>query len=477
MIRRFLFYWFFSKNRFAEALACCASRNEAQTSPVLHAGYRLGLYETVANTPCKDNDWRGAFARAVSLAACGRTPEAADLTRKLVLQGGLGQHQAALADALAPFAPELALELIQGRDALVSLRAALLLRLGKQEQAASILHHAMHAGEASRWPELNLLLSNAEPESSIKKLARMNAFLTAHSLPPLTLRDESLPPGPMNLASAMPHGSVNGPLVSIIMTAYQAGQRIVPAISSLLEQSYRDIEVIVVDDASTDETGNVVQALAALDPRVIYVRLPRNVGTYVAKSVGLRHAAGEFVTCHDSDDWSHPLRIERQVRPLIEKPEIVFTTSNWVRMQDDGLYYARPVNPLMRFNPASPMFRKDLVLRKAGGWDPVRTGADSEFAARLTLVFGQRARHRVTQPLAFGAHRPGSLMTAADTGYSATGMSPTRLDYWESWGHHHIAELRAGRRPYVSPDLLAERRFAAPREIIVPREDMEMCVG
>jgi glycosyltransferase involved in cell wall biosynthesis len=281
----------------------------------------------------------------------------------------------------------------------------------------------------------------------------------------------------MNLASAVPQRPVNGPLVSIIMTAYQAGRRIVPAISSLLEQSYRDIEVIVVDDASTDETGNVVRALAARDPRVIYVRLPRNVGTYVAKSVGLRHASGEFVTCHDSDDWSHPLRIERQVRPLLENRHIVFTTSYWVRVQDDGVYYARPVNPLMRLNPASPMFRKDMVLKHAGGWDTVRTGADSEFAARLTLVFGHRARHRVVQPLAFGAHRPGSLMTAADTGYSKTGMSPTRLAYWESWGHYHINELRAGRRPYISPDLLAERRFAVPDAIAVPRQDIEMCLG
>jgi hypothetical protein len=483
MIRRALFQWFLSRKYYAKALSyitqlgACHGGDAARTSNVLHACYQLSLFRTVAESTTRDHHWRGAFARAVSLAACGRDVEATVLARELVTRRGFSPYRQSLAAALAPFAPALALEIAQGCEARSNLHAALLLRLGQNERAATILRQAMKTGQTSQSPELNLLLSNADPASPMRQLERMNAFLAAHALGPLALLDDTRSPAVMNLGSAMEHAPARGPLVTILMTAFNAGPRIVSAISSLQAQSYRDIEIIVVDDASTDDTGQLVQALAAADKRIVYLRLPCNVGTYVAKSIGLRRASGEFVTCHDSDDWSHPLRIERQVRPLIDKPEIVFTTSNWVRMQDDGVYYARPVNPLMRFNPASPMFRKDLVQKHAGGWDPVRTGADSEFAARLTLVFGQRARHRVQQPLAFGAHRPGSLMTAVETGYSSTGMSPIRLDYWENWGHHHIAELRAGRLPFVSPDLVAERRFAAPPEIIVPLKDIEACLG
>jgi hypothetical protein len=130
----------------------------------------------------------------------------------------------------------------------------------------------------------------------------------------------------------------------------------------------------------------------------------------------------------------------------------------------------------MRMNPASPMFRKNMVLERAGGWDAVRTGADSEFIARLKLVFGRSAMQRVAQPLAFGAHRPDSLMTATETGYSTTGMSPTRLAYWEGWGHYHLNELRCGRKPYVPADLLSERRFAAPDAIVVPRRGIVRCL-
>lgn len=477
MIRRAQFQWFFSKNNFARALVFGQRSGAPLNSEELYACYRLGLYDTVVNSTCKDGHWRGCFARAVSLAACGRIAEATELTCALVSQGQLGRQQAVLADALAPFAPELALEVSQTCATPVALQAALLLRVSGREQASRLLQEAFAAGKERERPELHLFLSNAEAAAPTQQLARMNAFLAAYALPPVVLRDGALPVSQMNITGEGSLPIVRGPLVSILMTAYQSGQRIAYAITSLLEQTYQDIELIVVDDASTDNTGEVVQALATRDPRIVYLRLPCNVGTYVAKSIGLHHAKGEFVTCHDSDDWSHPLRIERQVRPLLESRRIVFTTSYWIRLQDDGIYYARPVHPLIRMNPASPMFRKDVVLKQGGGWDAVRTGADSEFAARLTLVFGRRARHRVVQPLAFGAHRPDSLMTAAETGYSTAGMSPTRLAYWESWGHHHINELRAGRKPFIPIDMLSKRRFAAPAHIVVPRQDIEICLA
>src|SRR5688572_25469083 len=100
------------------------------------------------------------------------------------------------------------------------------------------------------------------------------------------------------------------------MTTFNTSSRVEAAIASVLGQSWRNLELIVVDDASQDDTHKRVQSLAARDARLRFIRLPRNAGTYVAKHVGLQHALGEFVTCHDSDDWSHPCRIERQLAPL-----------------------------------------------------------------------------------------------------------------------------------------------------------------
>lgn len=480
MIQSIFFHIEFLTQRFAHALAHLPGDAPLSRGNALYAAYRLGLYRTVADSSWTDQHWRGGFAKAVSLAACGRAEEAAELAWKLVARKQLGDQQAALGDALAPFLPELALALIKNVDPKPGLHAGLMMRVGQVEAPLAVLRQATSGITPCKPPELRLFLSNAEQGAPAQQLAHLNAFFAAYSLTPVQLRDTALAPSQMNVLPVEPLTDamhVFGPRVSVLMTAFNSNQRIGYALESLLGQTYRDLEVIVVDDASVDNTGAVVQALAATDRRLRYVRLPRNVGTYVAKSIGLRLATGEFVTCHDSDDWSHPMRLERQVMPLLKNKRLVATFSQWVRIQDDGVYYARPVHPLMRMNPASPLFRRAEVLKHVGAWDPVRTGADSEFAARLKLVFGRRAVQRVVQPLALGAHRPDSLMTATDTGYSASGMSPTRLAYWESWGHYHINELRAGRKPVVPYRLLADRKFEAPQNILVPREDIAFCLN
>ena len=133
----------------------------------------------------------------------------------------------------------------------------------------------------------------------------------------------------------------------------------------------------------------------------------------------------------------------------------------------------------MRLNPSSPLFRRERVLHEAGAWDCVRTGADSEFLARLRVVFGPKAIKKIGEPLALGSHRPDSLMTAAVTGYSETGISPQRMAYWEAWSRWHIEELALGRRPYVPAEPLAAvkpRPFPVPQALQVPVEDVEACV-
>lgn len=311
-----------------------------------------------------------------------------------------------------------------------------------------------------------LLASNAWARDPQEQLRHLNAFLQCHSLPPVALADESRPPSPLNLRTAAPvPARAHGPLVSVIMTAFDSAARIEAAIASVLAQSWRPLELIVVDDASSDATAQRVAAMAARDGRVKLLRLAHNAGTYAAKHIGLQHARGEFVTCHDSDDWSHPLKIERQLAPLLARPALVCTSSCWVRMDDEGVYHARQVYPLMRWNPSSPLFRRERVLAEAGAWDVVRTGADSEFLDRLRCVFGAPAVLRVSEPLALGSQRADSLMTAPGTGYDAQGESPDRRAYMVAWRRWHADCVEHGARPFIAADAVAaawQRPFAVP---------------
>ena len=463
MLFPFSFTRFYRANRFAEALGCLPNGKSHRRHDELWACYRLGLYATVADSPMVDSHWKGTFASAVSLAACGRDREAADIVRWMVMRYRRRKNFSFFAEALAPYLPDIALEILDRVVAPSALRAALLLRNGKHRESEILLHEALRRREERFNPELHLYMSNVEERSNQKKLVRLNAFLAASALSPLTLIESCQPPSPSNLISAIDLPLIEGPMVSILMTAYQSGKHIGRAISSVLRQTWRNIELIIVDDASSD---NTIDEWCSQDSRIRYVRLPVNVGTYVAKNIGLQYASGEFVTCHDSDDWSHPLKIERQVTPLLKNRNLVCTVSNWVRIQNDGIYYAQPVHPLSRLNPSSPLFRRKQVFDVAGAWDSVRTGADSEFIARLKLVFGRKAVLKIRQPLAFGLHRPGSLMTSLETGYSSTGISPSRLAYREAWTYWHIDALRAGIKPRM-PGVMAERVFPAPSAITV----------
>lgn len=478
MLNRILPRWHLYKGRFAYALAAAGKCGMGDASR-LWAYYRLGMFATAAGMESRGVDSRSLMARAVSLAACGHPQEARAVTFEMLSRCEHRPYLAALAEALAPFMPELALRVLAEATGPVSLHAALLLRTGHVESARLVLEGALATAQACSQPELYLYRSNAERASPEVQLRHLNAFLAAHGVPGLILRDARIAPSPCNVKCAEPLTGSDGPLVSVLMTTYQTGIRADVAIRSVLEQTYGNIELIVVDDASQDNTTQIVQKWTKRDNRVKYIRLGRNGGTYVAKNIGLHHARGDFVTCHDSDDWSHPLKIERQVRPLLENARLVATTSHWIRMQDDGVYYARPVHPLMRINPSSPLFRRELVLSRAGIWDGVRTGADSEFLARLRLVFGRSAVRRVAQPLTLGSHRPDSLMTASSTGYSDTGISPQRLAYWEAWSHWHIETLRRRDKPRLPADIEAmvgNRPFAVPAEIAMLAPDVVACL-
>ena len=101
------------------------------------------------------------------------------------------------------------------------------------------------------------------------------------------------------------------PLVSVIMPAYNAAGFVREAIASVLQQTLRDFELIVVDDASTDATAQVVGGLG--DARIVLIRLERNSGAVGARNAGIAIARGEYIALLDADDLADPRRLALQV--------------------------------------------------------------------------------------------------------------------------------------------------------------------
>lgn len=116
---------------------------------------------------------------------------------------------------------------------------------------------------------------------------------------------------------------MNPELVSVILPAFNSSQLIADAIDSALSQTYADIEVIVVDDGSTDDTAEIAKSYG---DRIRYIH-QENAGPSTARNNGIKNARGEFVAFLDSDDTWFPEKISRQVELFEARPElgVVFT--------------------------------------------------------------------------------------------------------------------------------------------------------
>jgi len=108
--------------------------------------------------------------------------------------------------------------------------------------------------------------------------------------------------------------------VSVIIPTYNRGNLIINSIKSVLNQTFRNLEVIVVDDGSTDNTEDEVNKIT--DKRIKYIKLSSNFGGSNARNVGIKNATGQFISFQDSDDIFYPNKIEKQIKNIINKNSI-----------------------------------------------------------------------------------------------------------------------------------------------------------
>jgi teichuronic acid biosynthesis glycosyltransferase TuaG len=103
------------------------------------------------------------------------------------------------------------------------------------------------------------------------------------------------------------------PLVSIITPSWNVAPLIGETIASVQAQTFRDWELLIADDCSTDQTAAIVESMAASDPRIKLIRQPRNGGPALARQAAIEQAQGRFIAFLDSDDLWLPAKLERQI--------------------------------------------------------------------------------------------------------------------------------------------------------------------
>ena len=261
------------------------------------------------------------------------------------------------------------------------------------------------------------------------------------------------------------------PLVSVVVPARDAEATLGTALGSLLAQSWPALEILVVENGSRDGTLALARAWAARDPRVRALSSDE-VGTYPARNLGLAETRGAYLTVHDADDWSHPRKIEAQMRPFLGLRPPVATASHLLRATPElELSVWRQEAGFVHRNTSSLLFRTEL-REGFGYWDRVRVGADTELYFRLRAAFGDASVVEVMPglPLSLARVTPASLTQRPGTHLATQLWGPRRAyhDAARRWHARTPPEAlrmprRPARRPFDAPD--AVRLGDAPAEL------------
>lgn len=171
-------------------------------------------------------------------------------------------------------------------------------------------------------------------------------------------------------------------IVSVIMACHNSSEYLEEAVSSVLGQTCSDLELILIDDCSTDDTLKLANRYRAYDHRVSVVSLSKNSGPATARNAGIRAAKGKWLGILDSDDVAAPSRFEKQINLAESGENLVMIGSSSISMDANGHAIKGHKYPtthrelvrrlaLMRAVPphSSLLYRKDVVI-KLSGYNP-----------------------------------------------------------------------------------------------------------
>ncbi len=122
--------------------------------------------------------------------------------------------------------------------------------------------------------------------------------------------------------------NLNQPLISVIIPAYNAEEFIAQTLESVLSQTYQNIEILVVDDGSTDTTAEIIKSFAQKDRRIILLQ-QSNAGVATARNLAYLHSKGEYIAPIDADDIWYPQNLEKQVECLTKSEPFVGVVYSW----------------------------------------------------------------------------------------------------------------------------------------------------
>lgn len=325
-------------------------------------------------------------------------------------------------------------------------------RLEQCLRMATQTRSCAHPDLQSPTGDEHLLIAN-NAASYPEKLQYLNAYWKEMGLSTVSGADTE---SNFDILALSPESATNSELsadkaaVSVVMTVYNGGKYLRSSMLSILRQMSVRSEIVIVDDASTDGTWDIILNLSRDYPgRVISRRLARNVGTYAAKNIALRLCTREYIAFQDADDWSHPARLISAITWLSLSGQHVAATSRYVRMDQEGRFFSPNIWPLRQWSPNTLVFRRAPTLEMIGQFDQIRFGADTDFFERIRAYFGDNRVLFQKQVMLIAMGLPSSLMHDPATGLDGNGHSMKRVTYRDVSAERILGMARDGSHPHL----------------------------
>ena len=194
--------------------------------------------------------------------------------------------------------------------------------------------------------------------------------------------------------------------MSVVIPAFNAGRTIGETLQSVIDQTHGDLEILVVDDGSTDQTGEIATSFAARDQRIRLIR-QENGGVASARNSGIAASSGAFIAPLDADDLWHPAKIERQLRVFEENDDRMGLVYTWFALIDhrsrvmqlrhrpnhEGEVLAPLAFHNFIGNGSSAMFRRE-ALAHTGGYDTMLRARGGQGCEDWKLYFQIAERYQ-----------------------------------------------------------------------------------
>jgi len=178
--------------------------------------------------------------------------------------------------------------------------------------------------------------------------------------------------------------------ISVIMSVYNKSSHLEKSIRSILDQSYRHIQLIIIDDCSTDNSREIIQNYDKSHDNIIVIYNDKNMGCYFCRNIGLRHAYGKYITFHDADDYSVKHRFRIQIETM-RKNKLLMTGCNIVRskfimipdISDDMILSIIRGQKLGEYFGYATLIYDKKIFEICGKFIERRKGMDMEYGERI----------------------------------------------------------------------------------------------